>query len=229
MFALPIFLFTLAISLYATYRVKSMIAKYSQVPASSGLTGAETAAHILRASGINDVSIVQGTGILGDHFDPKNSRLVLSPDVFNGSSTAAVGIAAHECGHAIQRQVGYAPLQLRMGAVSATMFASQIVSFLPFIFFFTHDMAVLRPLLMVGALAWGVVMVFNLVTLPVEFDASNRAKALLPEMGIIRGEGEMTAVNKVLNAAALTYVAAFLSSLGYLLYYLMLLSGGRNR
>lgn len=225
-----IFVVTMAISLYASFRVKYMISKYSKIPSASGLTGAETAAHILRASGITDVTVQEGEGILGDHFDPINKRLVLSPDVYQGASTAAVGIAAHECGHAIQQQIAYAPLQFRMAAVKSTTFASQIVSVLPFIFFFTHSMAVMRPIFMVLAAAWGVIMIFNLVTLPVEFDASRRAKELLPSLGIIRGQGEMQAVNKVLNAAALTYVAAFISSLLYFLFYLLpLLGGGRNR
>lgn len=224
-----VFVLTMAISLYATFRVKRMISKYSQVPSGSGLTGAETARHILRASGINDVSVEAGNSFLGDHFDPIHKKLVLSPDIYQGSSTAAVGIAAHECGHAIQQQTAYAPLQLRMAAVKTTSFASQIVGVLPFLFFFTHNMAFLRTGFMILAAAWGVIMVFNLVTLPVEFDASRRAKELLPSMGIIRGPAEMEAVNKVLNAAALTYVAAFITSLVYFLYYLLPLLGGRSR
>lgn len=225
-----IFFLTLGISLYASFRVKHVISKYSQVPASSGMTGAETAAHILRASGINDVEIKAGTGFLGDHYDPTNKTLVLSPENYAGSSTAAVGIAAHECGHALQHQAAYAPLQFRMAAVKSTAFASQIASVLPFLFFFTHSAAVWHTGLMILVAAWGVIMFFNLVTLPVEIDASRRAKALLPSLGIIRGEAEMTAVNKVLNAAALTYVAAFITSLGYFLMYLLpLLGGGRNR
>ena len=141
-----------------------------------------------------------------------------------------MGIAAHECGHALQRQQGYAPLQLRMSAVYATGFASQIVSFLPFVFLFSHNWEFIRWVMIALAASWGIIMFFNLVTLPVEFDASNRAKAILPQLGLIRGEAEMTAVNKVLNAAALTYVAAFISSLAYFLYYLLpLLTGGRNR
>ena len=224
-----ILIVTMAISFYASFRVKHMIAKYSQVPAASGLSGAETARHILRASGINDVSVEAGNSFLGDHFDPVNRKLVLSPDVYQGSSTAAVGIAAHECGHALQQQAAYAPLQFRMAAVKSTSFASQIVGVLPFLFFFTHNMAFLRTGFMILAAAWGVIMIFNLVTLPVEFDASRRAKELLPSLGIIRGQAETDAVNQVLNAAALTYVAAFVTSLGYFLYYLLPLLGGRNR
>ncbi len=217
-----IFVVTLAISLYATYRVKSMIAKYSLIPASSGLTGAETAQHILRASSIYDVQIEEGGQQMGDHYDPTNKKLVLSPENYNGRSTAAVGIAAHECGHALQHQMAYAPLQWRMGAVGLTNFASQIVGFLPFLFLFGRGLVNTHTAFMVMAAAWGVIMLFNLVTLPVEIDASNRAKALLPQLGIVRGPQETAAVGQVLNAAALTYVAAFVTSLAYFLYYALL-------
>ena len=220
---------TFVISGLAALRVKSMIAKYRQVPASSGLTGAETAAHILRSRGINDVSITEATGFMGDHYNPADKTLALSHDVYYGSSTAALGIAAHECGHAIQHQTGYAPLEWRVAAVGATQFANQIVMILPFLFMFTHLVSI-HTGITVMALAWGVIMLFNLVTLPVEFDASRRAKAILPEMGIIRGPQEMEGVNKVLDAAALTYVAAFLTTLAYFLYYaLPLLLGGDRR
>ena len=226
--ALLIFIGTLVISGLASMRVKGMISKYSRVPASSGYTGAQTAARILQARGIHDVSIRVADGMMGDHYNPINKELVLSPDIYQGTSTAAVGIAAHECGHAIQHQEAYAPLQWRAAAVGATQFSSQIVMFLPFLFMFFH---VITPYtgLMFMAIALGVIMLFNLVTLPVEFDASRRAKAILPEMGVIRGPAEAQAVDKVLNAAAMTYVAAFLSSLAYFLYYLLPLLGGGNR
>ena len=226
--SIVIFIGTLILSGLATMRVKGMIAKYSRVPASSGLTGAATAARILQARGIHDVSIRMANGMMGDHYNPINKELVLSPDVYQGTSTAAVGIAAHECGHAIQHQEAYAPLQWRAAAVGATQFSSQIVMVLPFLFMFTR---IISPYtgIMIMAIALGVIMLFNLVTLPVEFDASRRAKAILPEMGIIRGREEAVAVDKVLNAAALTYVAAFLSSLAYFLYYLLPLLGGGNR
>ena len=220
---------TFAISGLAALRVKSMIAKYSQVPASSGYTGAETAQRILRTRGINDVTVTEATGFMGDHYNPATKTLALSHDVYYGNSTAALGIAAHECGHAIQHQTAYAPLEWRVAAVGATQFANQIVMFLPFLFLFTHLISI-HTGIMAMALAWGVIMLFNLVTLPVEFDASRRAKAILPEMGIIRGPQEMKGVNKVLDAAALTYVAAFLTTLAYFLYYaLPLLLGGDRR
>jgi Zn-dependent membrane protease YugP len=226
---LLIFLVTLAISLFASYRVKRMIATYSRVPASSGYSGAETAQLILNSQGIHDVQILAGEGMLGDHYDPIRKQLVLSPDIYSGTSTAAVGIAAHECGHAIQHQQAYAPLQMRMAAVGATQFAGQIVGILPFLFLFGHIISLYTGF-MVMAIAWGVIMLFNLVTLPVEFDASRRAKAVLPSLGVIRGPGEASAVNKVLDAAGWTYVAAFLTSLLYfLMYALPLLMGGERR
>ena len=226
---LLLFIFTLAISGLATLYVKGMISKYSRVPASSGYSGAQTAQRILQARGIHDVTILESDGMMGDHYNPLSKQLVLSPDVYRGTSTAAVGIAAHECGHAMQHQEGYAPLQLRSMAVGATQFSSQIVMIVPFLFLFTHIIS-MHTGLMAMAIAFGVIMMFNLVTLPVEYDASRRAKAILPEMGVIRGPEEARAVAKVLDAAALTYVAAFLTSLAYFLYYLLpLLGGGSNR
>ena len=226
---LLLFIFTLAISGLATLYVKGMISKYSRVPASSGYSGAQAAQRILQARGIRDVTILESDGRMGDHYNPLNKQLVLSTDVYRGTSTAAVGIAAHECGHAMQHQENYAPLQLRSLAVGATQFSSQIVMIVPFLFMFTHIISVYTGL-MAMAVAFGVIMAFNLVTLPVEYDASRRAKAILPEMGIIRGPEESRAVAKVLDAAALTYLAAFLTSLAYFLYYLLpLLGGGNNR
>ena len=219
---------TFAISLWAQWRVKHTVRKYSEVPASCGFTGAQVAAHILQAADIRDVEIVEGEGFLGDHYDPMNKRLVLSPDNFNGTSTAALGISAHECGHALQHKAAYAPLHWRMAAVGATNYASTIVGILPWLGmlggFFRGPTA-----FTIMAACWGVIMAFNLVTLPVEFDASNRAKVILGQMGFIQPGAETTAVNKVLNAAGFTYVAAFLTSLAWALYYILpLLLGGRR-
>jgi uncharacterized protein len=228
MTALSLFLFfgTFALSLWATWRVKAAYAKYSEVPASSGMTGAEVAARIMAASGIYDVQIVESNEMLGDHYDPMHKRLVLSSGNFRSASTAALGIAAHETGHAIQHQMAYAPLNMRMAAAGMAGYANMAVAFLPIVGFMT---GLLRPMLLIMCIAWGIIMLFNLITLPVEFDASNRAKKVLIDMGFIRGPAEIAAVNRVLNAAALTYVAAFLTSLGYLLYYLLpLLSGNRR-
>jgi Zn-dependent membrane protease YugP len=191
------------------------------------MTGAEAAARILAASGIYDVQIYEGNQPMGDHYDPMHKRLILSSQNFRGTSTAALGVAAHECGHAVQHKMAYAPLNWRMAAVGMTTFASQVVFWLPLVGIFTGILSRYTGL-MIMAVAWGIIMLFNLITLPVEFDASARAKRILTQMGFIRGSGEAAAVNSVLNAAALTYVAAFVMSLAYLLYFLLPLLGGRR-
>jgi Zn-dependent membrane protease YugP len=220
---------TMALSLWAAARVKSVYRKYSQLPVRSGLTGAEAAHRILGAAGIRDVEIVEHEEMLGDHYDPLHKRLVLSRDNYRGSSPAALGVAAHECGHALQHTQAYAPLQWRMAAVGATTFASQIVIWLPVLGIFTGLIAPMTGVAIMAA-AWGVIMLFNLVTLPVEFDASRRAKAVLLRMNMINSHDEREGVERVLNAAALTYVAAFITSLAYLLWHLLpLLAGGRER
>ena len=220
-------LFSFGLSGIAALYVKSRIAKYNQVPATSGLTGAETAEHILRANGINDVTVVPATGMMGDHYNPASKTIALSPDVYEGRSTSAVGIAAHECGHAIQHQHSYAPLQLRSAVVGITQFSSSLYYPL-FIVMFMGIIAQHTGFMIMAAIAL-IIMFFQLVTLPVEFDASRRAKEILPSLGIIHGPAETRAVSSVLNAAALTYVAAFLVSLANVLYYLMLANGGRRR
>jgi len=220
---------TMALSLWAAARVKSVYRKYSKLPVRAGVTGAQAAERILQAAGIRDVQIVEHEEILGDHYDPRHKRLVLSRDTYRGSSPAALGVAAHECGHAIQHAQAYAPLQWRMAAVGATTFASQIVMWLPILGIFTGLIAPMTGAAIMAA-AWGMIMVFNLVTLPVEFDASRRAKVVLLKMGMVNSHEEREGVEKVLNAAALTYVAAFVTSLAYLLWHLLpLLTGGRNR
>jgi Zn-dependent membrane protease YugP len=180
----------------------------------------------MEASGIYDVEILESNELLGDHYDPLNKRLVLSSGNFHGTSAAALGIAAHETGHAIQHKVAYPPLNTRMAAVGLAGYANMAVAFLPIVGFMT---GLIRPMLLIMCIAWGIIMLFNLITLPVEFDASNRAKKVLVDMGFIRGQNEIAAVNKVLDAAALTYVAAFLTSLGYLLFYLLPLLAGNRR
>ncbi len=225
MFLLLLFAFGLS-GLAALY-VKSQIAKYNKVPATSGLTGAETAQHILRASNIYDVSVVPANGMMGDHYNPANKTVNLSPDVYSGTSTAAVGIAAHECGHAIQHQHAYAPLQLRAAVVGITQFSSSL--FYPIVIVMMMGILAPHTGYTVMAVIAMIAMGFQLLTLPVEFDASARAKRLLPQLGIIHGAAEEGAVSHVLNAAAMTYVAAFLVSLANVLYYLALASGGRRR
>ena len=221
-------IFVIAISLLAQWHVKSVYHRYSRVPAAAGYTGAEVARHLLRTAGINDVSIHVHQELLGDHYDPLRKRLVLSSANYHGTSLAAIGVAAHECGHAIQHHQAYAPLQLRMLAVGTTNFASQIVLWLPLLGIMTGILATHVGLLIM-AIAWGVIMAFNLVTLPVEFDASRRATALLGEMGFMQTGAEREGVTRVLNAAGWTYVAAFITSLLYFLWHLLPLLLGRNR
>ena len=221
LFAISIILivFALVLGLWAQFRVKRAFARYSQVRISTNMTGADVARDILSAAGIHDVEVVEINDTLGDHYDPSSKRLCLSSEVYHTPSVAAAGIAAHETGHAIQHARAYAPLQARMAVVPATQITSQI---LPYIFiggFFFH----LIPgqlALQLAALCYGVLTVFQLITLPVEFDASRRAKIILGQMGIIQAGEEALGVNRVLSAAALTYVAAFVSSLGWLLYFL---------
>lgn len=218
---------TMLLSLWAMWRVKSVYNHFSEIPASSGATGAEVAAAILSRAGIHDVEILELDEMLGDHYDPTQKRLVLSSQNFHGNSLAAIGVSAHECGHAIQHKLAYAPLQWRMAAVGATTVANQILMWLPLIGVFS---GLIRPktAAWVMALAWGVIMAFNLITLPVEFDASNRAKRILADMGYVGSPAEMEGVRKTLDAAGWTYVAAFISSLGWFLYHLLPLLGVRR-
>lgn len=225
-----IFIVTMVISLAAVARVKSLYHRYSQLHARSGYTGAQVAARILQAAGIDDVEIVPGDGMLGDHYNPLTKKLVLSSENYEGTSVAAIGIAAHECGHAIQHKIAYAPLQWRMASVGITTFANQIVLWLPLIGLFTGllSTANIYFYFTIMASAWGVMMAFNLLTLPVEFDASKRAKVILGKMSFIASGEEEQAVKKMLDAAGWTYVAAFITSLLYFLYYLMPLLLGRR-
>jgi hypothetical protein len=223
-----LFLGTLIVSALAAARVQANYARFSRVAAGSGLSGAETAEEILGAAGIHDVEVVAGEGLLGDHYDPMHKRLVLSEANYFGRSVAALGVAAHEAGHAIQHARAYAPLQLRMTAIGLTSFASQIVMWLPVVGLVTGILSTYTGLAIM-AVGWGIIMAFNLITLPVEFDASRRAKQVLRGMGIIDSGAEAEGVSSVLNAAAWTYVAAFLTSLVYFLWYLAPLLGGTRR
>jgi hypothetical protein len=225
---LILFLLTLAIGLLAQWHVKRAYARHSRTPVQSGYAGAEAAREILRQAGIANVDVVEHEELLGDHYDPRHKRLVLSSANYHGTSAAALGVAAHECGHAIQHKQAYAPLQLRMAAVGVTSFASQLVMWIPLLGMFTGLLAAKTGLLIM-AVAWGIMMLFNLVTLPVEFDASRRAKLVLANMGFIQRGPESAAVTQVLNAAAWTYVAAFISSLIFFLWHLLPLLTGRQR
>lgn len=224
-----LFIGTMALSLWAAARVKSVYNRYNQGVVRSGITGGEVAAEILRRTGIRDVEITHAEGMLGDHYDPIHKRLVLSTANYFGRSPAALGVAAHECGHAIQHARAYAPLHLRMAAVGITTYANYVVMFLPLLGIFTGFIAPMTGALIL-AIAWGVIMLFNLVTLPVEFDASRRAKAVLADFGYIAPGEEALGVKKVLDAAAWTYVAAFITSFAYFLWHVLpLLAGNRSR
>ena len=223
-----LFIGTKALSLWATWRVKSVYNRYNQGVVRSGVTGGEVAAEILRRTGIRDVEITHADGMLGDHYDPIHKRLVLSEANYFGRTPAALGVAAHECGHAIQHARAYKPLHWRMAAVGITTYANYIVMFLPLLGLFTGLISPLTGALMM-AVAWGVIMLFNLVTLPVEFDASRRARVVLADFGFIAPGAEATGVRKVLDAAAWTYVAAFITSLAYFLWHLLPLLLGNRR
>src|SRR5438128_5876639 len=171
---------------------------------------------MLRAVQIHDVDVVETNACLGDHSDPTNKNRHLSSNVYNTPSVAAVGIAAHETGHAIQHAKAYAPLKARMAIVPVTMIASQMLPFVIIGGLFFH----LTGLITLGIYCYAILLVFQLITLPVEFDASRRAKIILQQMGIVQPGAEVAGVNNVLNAAALTYVAAFIAALGNLLWLL---------
>jgi Zn-dependent membrane protease YugP len=219
-----IIILTMLLSVYASFKVSSNYRKYSLVPASSGMTGAEVAQRILDLNGIRDVTIHATPGHLSDHYDPSNRRLVLSEENYYGQSVAALGVSAHECGHAIQHKQLYAPLQWRMAAVGITTMAGNIIPIVGLIGFYVAPKLAI-PIL---AAAFGIVMVFQLVTLPVEFDATARAKKILTSTGAVAPGAEFDAMSKVLDAAALTYVAAFLSALAQFLHYAMMLMGQRR-
>jgi Zn-dependent membrane protease YugP len=206
----------LIIGLWAQFRVSSAFRKWGEVRAASNITGAECAREILQAAQIHDVEVVETNDFLGDHYDPRDKKLHLSSGVYNTPSVAAVGIAAHESGHAIQHAKAYAPLKWRMAIVPVTMVASQMLPFVIIGGLFFH----ITGLITLGIYCYLILLVFQLITLPVEFDASRRAKIILQQMGIVQPGPEVAGVNKVLNAAALTYVAAFIAALGNLLWLL---------
>jgi Zn-dependent membrane protease YugP len=204
----------LVLGIWAQIRVTSAFRKWGEVRASSNITGAECAREILQAAQIPDVEVVETNDFLGDHYDPRDKKLHLSSSVYNTPSVAALGIAAHETGHAIQHAKAYAPLKARMAIVPVTMVASRMLPFVILGGLFFH----ITGLITLGIYCYLVLLVFQLITLPVEFDASRRAKIILQQMGIVQPGEEVVGVNKVLNAAALTYVAAFIAALGNLLW-----------
>ena len=201
----------LLLSLFAQWKVKSTFNKYSQVGASRGLSGAETAAAMARAEQV-PVSVKPGRGFMSDHFNPADNSLVLSPDVYSGRSLAALGVAAHELGHALQKKHGYWPMNLRSGLVPLANIGSQLSMFLFFAGIFAH----IEILQTAGIVLFSLAVLFTLITLPVEFDASARALKLLRKHNIITSS-EAPAVRAVLGAAALTYVAAAVMAIVQLL------------
>ncbi len=211
----------LLIGLWAQFRVSSAFKKWGEVRASSNVSGAEAARQILVAAQIEDVEVVETNDYLGDHYDPSNKRLCLSSKVYHEPSVASLGIAAHESGHAIQHAKAYAPLKWRMAIVPLTSIASRMLPFVILGGLFFR----ITGLITIGIYCYLVLLAFQLITLPVEFDASRRAKIILQKMGMVQPGTEVAGVNRVLNAAALTYVAAFVATLGNLLYLMSI----RNR
>ena len=214
----------LILSLAASARVKTTFAKYSRVRSMSGMTGADAAHRILNASGIYDVRIERVSGSLNDHYDPRTKTLRLSDSVYGQNSLAAIGVAAHECGHAIQHQKAYAPLKIRGALVPVANFGAMVSWPMILIGLFMGSSYFLINL---GIIMFSTAVLFQLITLPVEFNASKRAVMRLGETGILMGE-ELSQSKKVLNAAALTYVAAAAASILQLLR-LLILFGGRRR
>lgn len=208
----------LLLGIWAQIKLSHAYGKYSKVPVESGMTGAQAAREILDRAGLNNVPVAEIPGRLSDHYDPVKRALFLSSDNFRGRTVAAVGVAAHESGHALQHQAAYGLFNFRMAIVPITQFAS--MAYLP-IFFIGAIFHALNIALPIVIATFAIMTLFQLVTLPVEFDASRRAKEQLFRLGLVH-EDERAGVSKVLNAAALTYVAALVSSILNLLYYITL-------
>jgi uncharacterized protein len=207
---------TLLLALWAQFRVKAAYARYSKIPNQRGASGARVAEDILRMQGIHGVRVERIDGMLSDHYDPRGKVLRLSTDVHDGSSVAAIGIAAHEAGHAIQHARAYTPLILRQTIAPVAAVSSNLA----FYVMLAGMLFASAGLFQLGVIAFAAGTVFSLVTLPVEFDASRRARELLPQLGFVSAV-ERKAVSKVLGAAAMTYVAAAVSSVVTLLYFLI--------
>lgn len=202
-------------------RLKSKFARYSQMPTGSGLSGAEVARQMLEHFGIRDVRIVQGEGMLTDHFNPQTKTVSLSPEVFQGRHVAAAAVAAHECGHAVQHANAYAMLQMRSALVPVVQISASLQQYL-FMFGLVGMASFNSPIiLMIAIAAFGVTTLFSLITLPVEFDASRRALVWLDSSNVARGQ-EYDGAKDALSWAALTYVAAALAALVQLLYLVMM-------
>lgn len=212
------------LSMWASSRVSGTFNKFARVRSASGMTGAEAAQRLLHSQGIYDVTVEAVRGEMTDHYDPRSKTVKLSESVCNQTSIAALGVAAHECGHAIQDNVGYSPLRIRSAFVPIANFGSRLS--LPLILF--GYFIGLTPFISVGIWMFVLAVVFQLITLPVEFNASSRALVLLDETGIM-GPTEVTQAKKVLSAAALTYVASAAGMILQLLRLLILFGGRRDR
>ncbi len=206
----------LAFGLWAQRKVTRTFERYSQVPTAGGLTGAQAAEAVLRASGLDGVSIRPVAGRLSDHYDPRSRTLNLSQDVGQSTSVAALGVAAHEAGHAIQHAQHYWPMQVRQTLVPAAQIG-QSLWFLPVVLGLALG---LTGLVNIGLALFAAIVLFQLVTLPVEFDASRRALVVLQDQRLLVGE-EVEGARKVLNAAALTYIAGFVAALGQLIFFFL--------
>ena len=214
----------LLIGIWAQIKLSHAYGKYSQVPVESGLTGAQAARKILNEAGLNNMPVEEVPGHLTDHYDPTKRALFLSTDNFHGQTIAAVGVAAHEAGHALQHQAAYGLFNFRMAIVPITQFASAAYAG---IFLVGMFMGLLKIVLPIIIAVFAIMTLFQLVTLPVEYDASRRAKEQLFRLGLVH-EHERAGVSRVLDAAALTYVAALISSAMTLLYYILLARGSRR-
>ncbi len=221
LFALP----ALLLGLYAQHKVRSAYSKYQRVPSRSGLSGIEAARRLLDNHGLYEVTLHETRGQLSDHFDPRNNSLHLSTGVGRTASIASLGIVAHEVGHAKQKHDNYFPMRIRSGLVPVV----QIGSWLGPIIFIVGMLMAASDLALVGLLLFSGTLVFSLVTLPIEYDASRRAINMLKQSGLVVGREDEQGVRAVLNAAALTYVAAAIQALSTIMYYLFLMSGTRRR
>ena len=220
----PLFLIVVlpfaALAFWASSRVKGTFKKYNKIPIRSGFSGAETAQAMLHGAGIHDVTIESVPGMLSDHYDPQAKVVRLSDDILNGRTAAAVAVAAHEVGHAIQDAQGYAPMSIRSSLVPVANIGSSLAPWMIIIGVFTN----LTGLAWLGVIIFAAAVLIHIVTLPVEYDASFRAMRVLEGSGIVATD-EMPGVKKTLYAAGFTYVAATLVALAHLAYYVMLLAG----
>ena len=222
LFSLP----ALLLGLWAQMKVKSAFAKYSKVRSYIGLSGADVARRMLDQNGLQAVQIEETKGYLSDHYDPRSRVLRLSPEVYRSNSIAATGVAAHEAGHALQHQSGYLPLQLRSIMVPTVQLGSWLGPIIFMIGLFLSS-SIGTNVAWFGLILFSATAVFAFVTLPVEFNATNRAKAWLTTSGVVSST-DSQGVNSVLDAAALTYVAGAIQALSTILYYVFLLTGRRR-